>query len=134
MELLNAMKDDLQRTEITVMKYKPTHTEIKMSIKEFCHKYRDNLANAFSNWQVMNEEHLPMSVIKDTYEETMKAELEIFLKDFVRNFNENAYNGAYVQTNEEYQELGGKGLCKVKMYNPVTYSYEDKILEYIHIY
>lgn len=119
--------------EITILKYKPKHAEITMSIGEFCEKYKDNFMNAFSNWQALNEEHLPISVIKDTYEETMKATFKIFLKDFIRNFNENAYTGLYTQNSEEYSELGAKGLCKVKTYNPITYRYEDKVMEFIHI-
>lgn len=119
--------------EITILKYKPTHTETTISFKEFYNKYKDNILNAFSNWQALNEEHLPTSVIKDTHEETMKATFKIFLKDFIRNFNENAYTGLYTQSSEEYSELGAKGLCKVKTYNPITYRYEDKIMEFIHI-
>ena len=119
--------------QLTILKYKPTHTETTISLKEFCNKYRDNLLNAFSNWQVENEESLPISIIKDTQEETTKAMFQVFLKDFIRNFNENAYTGIYTQSNEEYSELGAKGLCKVKTYNPITYRYEDKIMEFIHV-
>lgn len=117
--------------KVTVIKYKPVHTETEMTFKEFCDKYRDNLNNAFENWIIHNEEKLPMSVIKDTEEATRKAMIKIFDKDFCKNFNENAYIGIYLQDNKNYSELGAKGLCVVKTYD--NNRYVDKTLEFVHV-
>ena len=120
--------------KVIVIKYKPTHTETEMSFKDFKKKYKDNVDNAVAQWLITNEEQLPVSVIKDTQEETYKAMLKYFNKDFIRNFNENAYTSSIIQKSEEYTLKGAKGLVDVMCYKYPEYKQELKTLEFVHIY
>lgn len=116
--------------KIKVLKYKPTHTETEMSLKDFCEKYKDNLENAISNFIALNEEQFPYdSKFTDLYTEGTYY----FCKNFIKNFNENAYTGSLIQSNEEYSELGAKGLITVNTYDIQNYKQMLKTMEYIHI-
>ena len=116
--------------KVQVIKYKPNHTEITMSLEEFCDKYKDNLLNAISNFIVENEEQFS---ITSRDEDPYLAGFKYFCKNFIKNFNEYAYRGYIEQSNEEYKETGANGYTLVNTYDIRTYKYEIKKLEFVHI-
>ena len=115
--------------KVQVVKYKPNHTEVTMSLEEFCDKYRDNLLNAISNFIAENEEEFIAPREEDPY----LTGFRYFCKNFIKNFNEYAYRGYIEQSNEEYKETGAKGYTLVNTYDMMNYKYEIKKLEFVHI-
>lgn len=121
------------QTKVIVTSYQPKHTETEMTLKEFCDKYRTNLQIAFDNWLAENEEKLPVSVVKDTMEKTLLAELELFLKGFIYNFNTYSYRTCMTDLTDEHEALRVKGLCNVNVPNSNTGKFEPVTIPYVHV-
>ena len=89
--------------------------------------YREVLENAFNSWLCENEESLPISIISNTEEQTLKNCKTYFMRNFIRNFNYYGYIGVCGHS----VGTDNKQKCIIKKFTKE--GYKEVELPYIHI-
>ena len=90
-------------------------------------EYRQILENAFASWLCEVKGQLPISIIANTEEQTVKNCKTYFMRNFIRNFNYYGYIGVcgYIIGADNKQK------CIIKQFTGT--GYKDVELPYIHI-
>lgn len=90
-------------------------------------EYRQIFENAFASWLCEVEEKLPISIIANTEEQTVKNCKTYFMRNFIRNFNYYGYTGVCGHS----VGADNKQKCIIKQFTST--GYKEVELPYIHI-